>query len=477
MSSHSLLCVNLAGDASALVKRLKAAGWDVMEAADLQEALRLQAHLAFAVSLLLMDSVRGRVPADGELDACIRAAPGTEWVAVCDRGMLESTPFRDLVVSFFFCYLLAPAEAQLIDLLLQQAWQLSVLRRQHRLKDMAVVTDGMVGQGPAMLRLREQIRKVATNGAPVLIGGESGSGKELAAQAIHRRSPRSGGPFIAVNCGAISPLLIHSELFGHERGAFTGASAQRSGLIEAAHGGTVFLDEIGDLPLELQTNLLRFLQEKTINRVGAVRSITVDARVVAASHVDLAEAVAKGRFREDLYYRLNVLRIEVPPLRNRMEDVPLLAEHFLRACASEASIRVDGFRRQAVAALLAHHWPGNVRELHNSVRRAVVMADQRLIGPADLGLATPERAWGGLDAARTAAERDVISVTLSRVGRNITTAARELGVSRMTLYRLMDKHRIQEQAEAGEGRGAVGATGAAGSAGAAGAAGAASVGL
>ena len=451
LSSRSLLCVNLAGEASGLAKRLKSAGWDVMEAGDLAEAQRLQAHFGFAVGLLLVASSRISPESDDALDACVRAGPGTEWVTVCDRRMLESTAFRDLVVSFFFCYLLAPAEPQLVDLLLQQAWQLAVLRRQHRQKDLAVVTDGMVGQGPAMQRLREQIRKIATNSAPVLIAGESGSGKELAAQAIHRRSPRARGPFIAVNCGAISPLLIHSELFGHERGAFTGASAQHSGLIEAAHTGTIFLDEIGDLPLELQANLLRFLQEKTINRVGAVRSITVDARVVAASHVDLAEAVAKGRFREDLYYRLNVLHIEVPPLRSRMEDVPMLAEHFLRACAGEASIRVDGFRRQAMAALLAHHWPGNVRELHNSVRRAVVMADQRLIGPADLGLATPERAWGGLDAARTAAERDVISVTLSRVGRNITIAARELGVSRMTLYRLMDKHRIHEPAEVPEG--------------------------
>ncbi|MDB5895805.1 MAG: hypothetical protein JWQ88_3336 [Rhodoferax sp.] len=451
MSSRSLLCVNLTGEPTSLAKRLKAAGWDAMEATDLVEAKRLQAHFGFAVGLLLVASGQVAKDADDALDACVRAGPGTEWVTVCDRRMLESTAFRDLLVSFFFCYLLSPVDAPLVELMLQQAWQLAVLRRQHRLKDLAVVTDGMVGQGPAMQRLREQIRKIATNAAPVLIGGESGSGKELAAQAIHRRSPRAGGPFIAVNCGAISPLLIHSELFGHERGAFTGASAQHSGLIEAAHTGTIFLDEIGDLPLELQANLLRFLQEKTINRVGAVRSITVDARVVAASHVDLADAVAKGRFREDLYYRLNVLHIEVPPLRSRMEDVPILAEHFLRACAGEASIRVDGFRRQAMAALLAHHWPGNVRELHNSVRRAVVMADQRLIGPADLGLAAPERAWAGLDAARTAAERDVISVTLSRVGRNITLAARELGVSRMTLYRLMDKHRIHEPGAVQEG--------------------------
>ena len=299
------------------------------------------------------------------------------------------------------------------------------------------------GQGPAIARLREQIRKVAATEAPVLIGGESGSGKELAARAIHQCSHRSAGSFVAVNCGAISPSLIQSELFGHERGAFTGASSERRGLIEAASGGTIFLDEIGDLPIELQTNLLRFLQEKTISRVGGVRNIHVDVRVVAASHVDLAEAVAVGQFREDLFYRLNVLSIDVAPLRRRMEDVPILAEYFFQRCVAKSRTRVRGFSRQALAAMLAHAWPGNVRELFNRVQRAVVMTDRRLIGPTDLGLQAVENVAGmGLDVARTAAERDVICLTLTRVGRNVTHAARELGVSRMTLYRLMDKHGI-----------------------------------
>lgn len=306
---------------------------------------------------------------------------------------------------------------------------------------------GMVGQSAAVVRLQQQIRKVAVTDAPVLVGGESGSGKELAARAIHQCSRRAAGPFVAVNCGAIAPALIQSELFGHERGAFTGATAGKLGLIEAASGGTLFLDEIADLPLELQTNLLRFLQEHTIHRVGSARSLQVDVRVVAASHIDLAVAVAAGRFREDLFYRLNVLPLVVPSLRERISDVPALAQHFLRAgMAGQQLRRVEGFSRQAMTALMSHLWPGNVRELFNRVQRAAVMTDQRLITPADLGLAVANPAGLELDTARTLAERDVIALTLGRVGRNITHAARELGISRMTLYRLMDKHGLAPRA-------------------------------
>ncbi len=443
MLVRGILCVNLGGDGHAINDHLTNVGWSPTQVADLPAAQRIQAQKRFQVGLL----ITGTEPtvSDAALEACVKASRGTEWVAVCAPQALESSGFRDLVLGFFFIYQTLPLDCSALGWFLDHAEQRAMLRQRYYAPMHSVGALGMVGHGAAITHLRQQIRKVAMTAAPVLIGGESGSGKELAAQAIHRCSRRSAGPFVAVNCGAISPSLIHSELFGHERGAFTGASAQHSGLIEAANGGTIFLDEIGDLPLELQTNLLRFLQEKTINRVGAVRSLTVDVRVVAASHIDLAEAVLKGRFREDLYYRLNVLPIEVPPLRGRIEDVPELAEHFLRCCINEGSTRVDGFRRSAIAAMQAHHWPGNVRELHNRVRRAVVMADQRLIGSADLGLTAAEKTESlGLDAVRTVAERDAISLALARVGHNVTLAARELGVSRMTLYRLMDKHSIAQ---------------------------------
>jgi DNA-binding NtrC family response regulator len=300
----------------------------------------------------------------------------------------------------------------------------------------------MVGHSDAIRQLQNKIKKVAMTHDPVLIGGESGSGKELAARAIHQCSSRASGPFLAVNCGAIAPALIQSELFGHERGSFTGAATAKIGLIEAASGGTLFLDEIADLPLELQTNLLRFLQERTIQRVGSHKCFTADVRVIAASHVDLAGAVAAGRFREDLFYRLSVLLITVPSLRERQADVLTLAHYFLReSTAGVSQVQVLGFSQKAVEAMMFHTWPGNVRELSNRVKRAVVMTDQRLISPDDLGLKLPVEPMGmDLEAVRTLAERDAITLALVRVDSNVTHAARALGISRMTMYRLMDKH-------------------------------------
>jgi len=306
----------------------------------------------------------------------------------------------------------------------------------------------MVGTSPAMRTLYATLRKVSVTEAPILITGESGTGKELAAIAIHRRSPRAGGPFVPINCAALPKTLIASELFGHEKGAFTGADQRRIGRIQAADKGSLFLDEIGDLPLDLQAHLLRFLQESTIDRIGGLQPIKVDARVIAATHVPLRQAVAEGRFREDLFFRLNVLTVEMPPLRRRGEDIDRLAEHFVAKFAPDGAKAVRGLSPEARTALRAHSWPGNIRELIATIRRAVVMADGPWILPEDLALpvaipaAEPAVFPSSLQAARRGTEESLIRQALAAYRNNVTRTAEHLGVSRVTLYRLMDKHGI-----------------------------------
>lgn len=298
------------------------------------------------------------------------------------------------------------------------------------------------GQSPAMLGVRAMLHRYADVDLPVLITGESGTGKELAAHALHELSRRRGRPFVAMNCGAISPTLVQSELFGHERGAFTGATTRRMGLFESADGGTVFLDEIGDLPLDAQTNLLRVLQEGTVERVGSNRPVRVDVRVLAATHVDLDAAIAAGRFRQDLYYRLDVLRLQLPPLRARGEDIELLARQFLDDFRSRHTVQARGFSAAARQCLRQHAWPGNVRELLNRVRRAAVVAEHALIEPADLQLGAATAQVVALDARRDLTERDALLAALQATGCNVSASARRLGVSRVTVYRLCRKHAI-----------------------------------
>lgn len=311
----------------------------------------------------------------------------------------------------------------------------------------------MVGSSPVMRRLFEAIRRYAATNAPVLITGESGTGKELAARAVHERSSCASGPFVAINCGALPTTLIGSELFGYEKGAFTGATARKIGRIESAAGGTVFLDEIGDLPLETQAHLLRFLQEKTIERLGGCKSITIDARVIAATNVNLREAVAKGQFREDLYYRLNVLTLAMPALRERGEDVLLLTRFFLQRFASEMGRETLQLSSEAEREIIAYPWPGNIRELIACIRRATVMADGPSIEATDLGLPTDAKddvgVGRGLGKARADAEATLVRTTLERNRFNIKQSAIELGVSRVTLYRLIQKHQISIERPAG----------------------------
>ena len=316
----------------------------------------------------------------------------------------------------------------------------------------------MVGNSPAMLEVFEQIRRFAACDVPVLITGESGTGKELVARAIHERSRRAAAPYVALNCAAVPPTLIASELFGYEKGSFTGATARKHGHIEHANHGTLFLDEIGDMPIDLQGLLLRFLQEGEILRVGGRHPIKVDVRVVAATNVRLRDAIAAGKLREDLYYRLNVLSLHLPPLRERDGDVEVLATFFLRQIGQELGRELRGFTPAALAAMLAYPWPGNVRELIATIRRAAVMSNGSLVDVPDLRLDPPPlpapppvRLAPRQSRARTAprpkpgsdAEREAILQALQESGFNMTRTAQLLGVARATLYRMLQRNRIE----------------------------------
>ena len=443
--------------ASSAVPTALSTSWAVCQADGLSAAITLLKKQTLPVGLLLVQPEPShdglqfpRLPSLQNLQQLLDAHPAMQWLGVFPPDWLRHTECRSLVAQRLFDFHTWPIDPVRLNHALGHAYGFAALLNdlaESKTAPGALSKDpDFVGQSVAMQQLYSQIAKVAQAEAPVLIWGESGSGKELTAQAIHRRSTRAKGPFIAVNCGAIPANLIQSELFGYEKGAFTGALQKKQGLIESASGGTLFLDEIADLPLELQANLLRFLQEQTINRVGSTQSIRVDARVIAASHMRLDEAVRAGRFREDLLYRINVLPLTVPALRERKEDLSLLAKYFFEQFSQERKSRLKGFGPEALQAIEAHDWPGNVRELINRIRRAVVMAEGRLVTPQDLDLPQPlPRAPSQgdlLDEARVQAEMRVIHDSLQRNGHNITHSARQLGVSRMTLYRLMQKHGI-----------------------------------
>jgi DNA-binding NtrC family response regulator len=411
--------------------------WDTCCVDNLGDAARVLRVDSYPVGLLLRARSLLR---SADLDGFLRRHRETQWVGVFGPRDIEHTACRDLAAEHLHDYHTEPLDPVRLAWTLGHAHGWATLRPPPSPRDDAGL---LVGRAEAMVRLRAQVARVARVDAPVLIWGESGSGKELTAQSIHAQSARAGAPFVPINCGAIAPNLIQSELFGYERGAFTGAARAKAGLIESAHGGTLFLDEIGDLPKDLQANLLRFLQEKTICRLGSTRALLVDVRVIAASHVQLQHAVVAGDFREDLYYRLAVLPVTVPPLRERREDVVTLAEYFFHLYGEERSPRLTGFSSRAITALLEHAWPGNVRELINRVRRALVMADGRLVTPQDLGLEVPLVLPAVLDDVRARTERIALRECLQRSGRNVSRAARDLGVSRTTMYRLLSKHGIQ----------------------------------
>jgi two-component system, NtrC family, response regulator AtoC len=353
-------------------------------------------------------------------------------------------------------YLVKPFDPEELSLMMQKIVAQQTLVRENMVLRQALKQEyrfrDLLSKSPAMQAIFELARTAARSSSTILVLGESGSGKEVLARAIHAESPRAEGPFVAVSCAALTESLLESELFGHERGAFTGAIARRKGKFEAAHGGTLFLDEVGDVGPKLQLDLLRVLEERKFHRVGGNEPIEVDVRIVAATNRDLKKAVAEGRFRDDLFYRLNVIPILIPPLRQRREDVPLLVESFVERLAAEMKKRLDGVSAEAMAALMAHDWPGNVRELRNVLERGAVVAAGPVIQLADLGL--PSRAEApprpGALASLEEVEKRHVAAVLAHAGGNVSQAARILGIDRVTLYNKMRKYGIRRDGEPAE---------------------------
>jgi two-component system, NtrC family, response regulator len=340
-----------------------------------------------------------------------------------------------------------PIDIDVLKFIVGRAEQIFDLEAENRrLREAAVASpiDGIIGSSPEMLRVLRNIEKMAPTNVAVLLRGESGTGKELLARAVHKLSARAHEPFVPINCAAIPETLLESELFGHEKGAFTGAQKQTIGKIESANHGTLFLDEIGDVPPPMQVKLLRFLQDQVVERIGGRNSVQVDVRIVCATNQDLEQMMADGHFREDLYYRINEVTVQVPPLRERASDAVVLASFFLTRFAAEYGRPARSFHPSALAALKDHPWPGNVRELENRLKRAIVMTDGPLLSAADLGFETMEDEPQSLTIrdARARADREALQLAFAQAGSNLSKAAKLLGISRPTLYDLMQQHRI-----------------------------------
>ena len=445
MEKQKLLIVEDDADLRTQMKWALAQDYETLLAEDRQSALKaIKEDLPSVVTLDLglPPHPAGVEEGFATLNEILTNYPQTKVVIITGRSEKEHALRAVGQGAYDFFY--KPIEIEELKVVLRRAFHVSQLEREHHELQKRLTGDsfeGMLGTCEKMQKVFAMIRKVSNTDAPILIEGESGTGKELVARAIHQRSIRKDGPFVVINCSAIPENLLESELFGHEKGAFTGAHVKRKGRFELAHGGTLFLDEIGELSLPLQVKLLRFLQEQVIERVGGRKEITVDTRVLAATNRDLKEGMENGSFREDLYFRLGVILISLPTLRERDGDIMLLAKAFLHYYTEENKKKLAGFTNQALQAIERYKWPGNVRELENRIKRAVIMAVGKKINPTDLELEVPRPKYESmsLKEAREALEKELIVKALAQNKGNITKAAAELGVSRPTLYDLMQK--------------------------------------
>ena len=424
-------------------------GYKVLEAEDRQTALRqLQKH---APAIVLLDL---GLPPDSAnaseglqtLEQIRTLAPETKIIVVTGNDERQNA-VRAVAMGAYDFYQ-KPVDADILRLIVDRAYNLYLLERENQellARQITAPLRGVIAASPAMLTTCRSIEKIAPTRANVLLLGESGTGKEVLARALHELSPRAKGPFVAINCAAIPDTLLESELFGHEKGAFTGAVQQTRGKVEYADNGTLMLDEVGDLPLLLQAKLLRFLQERVIERIGGRQPIAVDTRVICATHRDLPALIADNQFRQDLYYRISEVTVRIPPLREREGDAILIARALLAALGRESGKARLRFTVDAIQALQAYPWPGNVRELENRLKRAIIMCESDLISAQDLELANNERPDLSLDLrqARELAERRTIQQALACADSSISRAAELLGVTRPTLYALLNKYDLK----------------------------------
>ncbi|SKB46392.1 PEP-CTERM-box response regulator transcription factor [Sphingopyxis flava] len=414
------------------------------------ELLRAEEPAVVTLDLGLPPDADGTREGFRVLSAILEAKPDTKVIVVSGQG--ERASALCAIANGAWDFYQKPIDIDELGLIVRRAFHVHALEVENaRLANEGAgdnrVLGAMISGAPEMLKVARTIERVADLGVSVMLLGASGTGKELLARGLHEASARRDGAFVAINCAAIPETLLESELFGHEKGAFTGAVKTTEGKIELAHGGTLFLDEVGDIPLPLQVKLLRFLQERTIERIGGRKPIAVDTRIVCATHQDLDAMIAQGSFREDLYYRLAEMVVKIPALAERAGDAVLLARHFLHHYAPEMNPGVRGFASDALQAIDAAPWPGNVRELENRIKRAVIMADGKLVTKDDLdlsgGQAGEEPDWLNLRSAREAADRVAIRRAMTQSEGNISAAAKLLGISRPTLYDLLKQYRMQ----------------------------------
>jgi len=452
MAENALKPLLVVEDNPGLQKQLKWSfeGYKVYIASDRASALELlEKH---KIPVVTLDLGLPPDPANASeglaaLREILSIAPHTKVIVV--TGNDDRRNALDAISSGAYDFYQKPIEPEVLGLIVGRAYQLYTIEEENRrlaLESRDSPLDGIIGASMPMLAACRLVEKVAPTDATSLVLGESGTGKELFASALHRLSPRKDKPFVALNCAAIPDNLLESELFGYEKGAFTGAVKQTKGKIETACGGTIFLDEIGDMPMALQAKMLRFLQERVIERLGGRGTIEVDVRIICATHRNLSQLIESGEFREDLYFRISEIVIEIPPLRDRAGDKAMLAQTFLDKFSQQNGRSFRGFTDGARAEIDVYSWPGNVRELENRVKRAVVLADGKQILATDLGFEENEQNIQSLNLrdAREKTEREVIMRALSVCNNNVTHAAEALGISRPSLYSLIKKLNIPE---------------------------------